>query len=168
MWFQCFFRRVHPDLALFKRELRKKMKLWDTKGTDTQGVKTLPDAVTRIPPSLLLQNSMLPVEPNYSTYYNVVMEQMERLKRITEIRESGLAEVNHMPDEDVSKFLKACLDANEERCREMSTKKKRTLLCHVLEVIREGGIPVEHTYDHEDDDQNCIVCCIKRVNVFKR
>ena len=165
MWFQCFFRRVHPDLALFKRELRKKMKIWDTKGADTQGVITLPDAVTRVPPSLLLRNSMLPVEPHYSTYYNVMMEQ---LKRITEIRESGLAEVNQMPDEDVSKFLKACLDANEERCREMSTKKKRTLLCHVLEVIREGGIPVEHTYDHEDDDQNCIVCCIKRVNVFKR
>lgn len=88
------------------------MKLWDTKGTDTQGVKTLPDAVTRIPPSLLLQNSMLPVEPNYSTYYNVVMEQMERLKRITEIRESEVAEVNQMPDEDVDMLLKACLDAS--------------------------------------------------------
>ena len=165
MWFQCFFRRVHPDLALFKRELRKKMKIWDTKGADTQGVITLPDAVTRVPPSLLLRNSMLPVEPHYSTYYNVMMEQ---LKRITEIRESGLAEVNQMPDEDVSKFLKACLDANEERCREMSTKKKRTLLCHVLEVIREAGRLVEHPYDHEDDDQNCIVCYIKCINVFKR
>lgn len=161
MWFQCFFRRVHPDLALFKRELRKKMKLWDTKGTDTQGVKTLPDAVTRIPPSLLLQNSTLPVEPNYSTYYNVVMEQMERLKRITEIRESGLAEVNQMADEDVEKFLKACLDAmSEERRRDMPTKKKRALLRHVLEAVREGGIPVDHPYDHEGDDQNCIVCYI--------
>ena len=135
MWFQCFFRRVHPDLALFKRELRKKMKIWDAKGTDTQGVKTLPDAVTRVPPYLLLRNSMLPVEPNYSRYYNVMMEQ---LKRITEIRESGLAEVNQMPDEDVDKLLKACLDANEERCREMPTKKKRTLLRHVLEAAREG------------------------------
>ena len=74
-------------------------------------MKTLPDAVTRVPPSLLLQNSMLPVEPNYLTYYNVVMEQ---LKKITEIRKSGLAEVNQMPDEDVDKFLKACLDASEE------------------------------------------------------
>ena len=50
----------------------------------------------------------------------------------------------------------------------MSTKKKRALLCHVLEVIREAGRLVEHPYDHEDDDQNCIVCCIKRDNVFKR
>ena len=109
-------------------------------------------------PVLLLQNSMLPVEPNYSTYYNVMMEQF---KRITEIRESGLAEVNQMPDENGSKFLKACLDAmNEERCREMSTKKKRALLRHVLEAVREGGIPVDHPYDHEDDDQNCIVCYI--------
>ena len=57
---------------------------------------------------------MLPVEPHYSTYYNVVMEQMEQLKRITEIRESGLAEVDQMLDEDVSVFLKACMDANEE------------------------------------------------------
>ena len=111
------------------------MKIWDAKGTDTQGVKTLPDAVTRVPPYLLLRNSMLPVEPNYSRYYNVMMEQ---LKRITEIRESGLAEVNQMPDEDVDKLLKACLDANEERCREMPTKKKRTLLRHVLEAAREG------------------------------
>ena len=39
---------------------------------------------------------------------------MERLKRITEIRESGLAEVNQMTDEDVDVFLKACLDVNEE------------------------------------------------------
>ena len=54
---------------------------------------------------------MLPVEPNYTTYYNVVMEQ---LKRITEIREPGLAEVDQMPDEDVDMLLKACLDANEE------------------------------------------------------
>ena len=50
----------------------------------------------------------------------------------------------------------------------MSTKKKRALLCHVLEVIREVGIPVDHSYVYEDDDQNCIVCCIKRDNVFKR
>ena len=62
MWFQCFFRRVHPDLALFKRELRKKVKLWDAKGTDTI---TLPDAVTRVPPSLLLRNRVLPVESHY-------------------------------------------------------------------------------------------------------
>ena len=54
---------------------------------------------------------MLLVEPNYSRYYNVVMEQ---LKRITEIRESEVAEVNQMPDENGSMFLKACLDANEE------------------------------------------------------
>ena len=67
------------------------MKIWDAKGADTQSVTTLMDAVTRVPPSLLLRNSMLPVEPNYSTYYNVMMEQF---KRITEIRESGLAEVN--------------------------------------------------------------------------
>ena len=71
------------------------MKLWDAKGTDTI---TLPDAVTRVPPSLLLRNRMLPVEPSYSMYYNVMMEQ---LKRITEIRESEVAEVNQMPDEDV-------------------------------------------------------------------
>ena len=50
----------------------------------------------------------------------------------------------------------------------MSTKKKRTLLCHVLEVIREVGRLIEHTYDHEDDDQNCIVCYIKCINVIKR
>ena len=87
------------------------MKIWDATGTDTQGVITLPDAVTRVPPSLLLQNSMLPVEPNYSTYYNVMMEQF---KRITEIRESEVAEVNPMPDEDVDMLLKACLDASEE------------------------------------------------------
>ena len=47
------------------------MKIWDAKETDMQGVTTLPDAVTRIPPSLLLQNSMLPVEPHYSMYCNV-------------------------------------------------------------------------------------------------
>ena len=141
------------------------MKFWDAARADTQGVTTLPDAVTRVPLSLLLQNSMLPVEPNYSTYYNVMMEQF---KRITEIRESGLAEVNQMPDEDVDKLLKACLDANEERCREMPTKKKRALLRHVLEAVREGGIPVDHPYDHEDDDQNYAVCYIQRVNVFKR
>ena len=111
------------------------MKIWDTKGTDTQGETTLRDAVTRVPPSLLFRNSMLLVEPNYSRYYNVMMEQ---LKGITEIRESGLAEVNQMTDEDVDVFLKACLDANEERCREMPTKKKRTLLRHVLEAAREG------------------------------
>ena len=103
-----------PSSSLFKRELRKRMKIWDAAGTDTQGVTTLPDAVTRVPPSLLLQNSMLPVEPHYSRYYNVVMEQMKQLKRITEIRESGLAEVNQMPDEDVDMLLKACLDASEE------------------------------------------------------
>ena len=108
---------------------------------------------------------MLPVEPHYSTYYNVMMEQ---LKRITEIRESGLAEVNQMPD-DADMYLKACLDAmNEERCREMSTKKKRALLCHVLEVLREVGRLVEHPYDHEDDDQHYIVCYIKCINVFKQ
>ena len=39
---------------------------------------------------------------------------MEQLKRITDIRESEVAEVNQMPDEDVDKLLKACLDANEE------------------------------------------------------
>ena len=134
------------------------MKIWDMAGADTQGETTLPDAVTRVPPSLLLRNSMLPVEPNYSTYYNVMMEQF---KRITEIRESGLAEVNQMADEDVDKFLKACLDAmSEERRRDMPTKKKRALLRHVLEAVREGGIPVDHPYDHEDDDQNCIVCYI--------
>ena len=77
------------------------MKIWDAKGTDMQGVTTLPDAVTRVPPSLLLRNSMLPVEPNYTTYYNVMMEQ---LKRITEIRVLGLAEMNQMPDEDVNMF----------------------------------------------------------------
>ena len=93
---------------------------------------------------------------------------MEQFKRITEIRESGLAEVNQMPD-DADMYLKACLDAmNEERCREMSTKKKRALLCHVLEVVRATGVPVEHTYDHEDDDQNYIVCYIKCINAFKR
>ena len=141
------------------------MKIWDAKGTDTQGETILPDAVTRVPPSLLLRNSMLPVEPNYSTYYNVMMEQF---KRITEIRESGLAEVNQMPD-DADMYLKACLDAmNEERCREMSTKKKRALLCHVLEVLREVGRLVEHPYDHEDDDQHYIVCYIKCINVFKQ
>ena len=93
---------------------------------------------------------------------------MEQLKRITESRESGLAEVNQMPD-DADMYLKACLDAmNEERCREMSTKKKRALLCHVLEVLREVGRLVEHPYDHEDDDQHYIVCYIKCINVFKQ
>ena len=141
------------------------MKIWDMAGADTQGVTTLPDAVTRVPPSLLIRNSMLSVEPNYSTFYNVMMEQF---KRITEIRESGLAEVNQMPD-DADMYLKACLDAmNEERCREMSTKKKRALICHVLEVIREAGRLVEHTYDHEDDEHHYTVCCIKCINVYKR
>ena len=87
---------------------------------------------------------------------------------MTEIRESEVAEVNQMPDEDVDKLLKACLDANEERCREMSTRKKRALLCHVLKVIREAGVPVDHPYVYEDDDQNCIVCCIKRISIFNR
>ena len=144
------------------------MKFWDAARADMQGVTILPDAVTRVPPSLLIRNSVLPVEPHYSRYHNVVMEQMERLKWITEVTESGLAEVNQMPD-DADMYLKACLDAmNEERFREMSTKKKRTLLRHVLEVIREAGVPVEHTYDHEDDDQNYIVCYIKCINAFKR
>lgn len=141
------------------------MKIWDMAGADMQGVTTLPDAVTRVPPSLLIRNSMLLVEPNYSTYYNVMVE---RLKRITEVTESGLAEVNQMPD-DADMYLKACLDAmNEERCREMSTKKKGALLCHVLEVICEAGVLVEHTYDHEDDEQHYIVCYMKCINVFKR
>ena len=87
------------------------MKIWDMAGTDTQGVTTLLDAVTRVPPSLLLRNSVLPVEPNYSRYYNVMMA---RFKKITEIRESEVAEVDQMPDEDVNMLLKACLDANEE------------------------------------------------------
>ena len=39
---------------------------------------------------------------------------MEQFKRITEIRESEVAEVNPMPDEDVDMLLKACLDTNEE------------------------------------------------------
>ena len=60
-----------PSSSLFKRELTKKMTLWDATRADTQGITTLPDAVTRVPPSLLLQKSMLPVEPNYSRYYNV-------------------------------------------------------------------------------------------------
>ena len=79
-----------------------------------------------------------------------------------------MAEVNQMPDEDVDMFLKACPDVNEERCREMSTKKKGALLCHVLEVICEAGVLVEHPYDHEDDDQHYIVCYMKCINVFKR
>ena len=68
MWFQCFFRRVHPDLSSKGAEKED-----DALGRDrdTQGVTTLPDAVTRVPPSLLLRNSMLPVEPKYSRYYNV-------------------------------------------------------------------------------------------------
>ena len=60
-----------PSWSVFKRELRKKMKIWGAIRTDMQGVTTLPDAVTRIPPSLLLRNSMLPVEPHYSMYCNV-------------------------------------------------------------------------------------------------
>ena len=91
---------------------------------------------------------------------------MEQLKRITDIRESEVAEVIQMPDEDVDKLLKACLDANEERCREMSTK--IVLLRYILEAVREAEVPVDHPSDHEDDDQNCIVCYIKRVNVFKQ
>ena len=80
-----------------------------------------------------------------------------------------MAEVNQMPDEDVDMLLKACLDAmNEERCREMSTKKKRTLLRHVLEVVREAGVPVDHPYVYEDDNQNCLVCYIRRISIFKR
>ena len=50
----------------------------------------------------------------------------------------------------------------------MSTKKKRALLPHVLEVVREAGVPVDHPYVYEADDQNCLVCYIKRINVFKR
>ena len=50
----------------------------------------------------------------------------------------------------------------------MLTKKKRALICHVLEVIREAGRLVEHTYDHEDDEQHYTVCCIKCINVYKR
>ena len=50
----------------------------------------------------------------------------------------------------------------------MSTKKKRALLCHVLEVIREAGRIVEYTYDPEDDEQHYIVCYMKCINVFKR
>ena len=50
----------------------------------------------------------------------------------------------------------------------MSTKKKRAPLRHVLEAVREGGIPVDHSYVYEDDDQNCIVCSIKRISIFNR
>ena len=50
----------------------------------------------------------------------------------------------------------------------MSTKKKGALLRHVLEVIREAGRLVEHTYDHESDEQHYIVCYIKCINAFKR
>ena len=120
--------------------------------------------MTRVPPSLLFRNSMLPVEPNYSRYYNVMME---HLKRITEIRGLGLAEVNPMPDEDVDMFLKACLDANEEMQGGVY-EEEGALLCHVLEAVREAGRLVDHPYVYEDDDQNCIVCYIKCIDVFKR
>ena len=50
----------------------------------------------------------------------------------------------------------------------MSTEKKGALLRHVLEVIREAGRLVEHTYDHEDDEHHYTVCCIKCINVYKR
>ena len=50
----------------------------------------------------------------------------------------------------------------------MSTKKKRASLRHVLEAVREAGRLVDHPYVYEDDDQNCIVCYIKCIDVFKR
>ena len=53
-----------------------------------------------------------------------------------------------------------------KRCRDMSTK--MVILRYILEVVREAEVPVDHPYDHEDDDQNCIVCYIQRVNVFKQ
>ena len=50
----------------------------------------------------------------------------------------------------------------------MSTMKKRALLRHALETVREAGRLIELPYDHEDDYQYCIVCYIQRVNVFKQ
>lgn len=48
----------------------------------------------------------------------------------------------------------------------MSTK--MVILRYILEAVREAEVPVDPPYDREDDDQNCIVCYIKRVNVFKQ
>ena len=158
IWFQCFFRRVHLDLALFKRELRKKVKLWDMKGTDAI---TLPDAVTRVPPSLLFPNSMLPVESHY-----VLQRDDGATKEDYWNRGIGTGRSESNVRWRCRLVLKVCLDASEERCREMSTK--IVLLRYILEAVREAEVPVDHPSDHEDDDQNCIVCYIKRVNVFKQ
>ena len=40
-------------------------------------------------------------------------------------------------------------------------------LRHVLKAVREGGIPVDHPYNHHDD-QNCIVCYIYYISIYKQ
>ena len=169
MWFRCFFPRVHSDLGLFRRELRKKMELWDKKRPNMDGVQPLSDAVTRVMPSLLIRNSMLPVEPSYTTYYNVVMEQMTKLKKIIELRESGVAEVDGMTEEEVEGYLKACVDAlSDEKRNGMHTKKKRVLLRHVLEAVREAHVEVDLPRIPTNDEDHCNGCYINSIRVFKR
>lgn len=92
-------------------------------------------------PSLLLQNSVLPTEPDIAAYCREIMEKPDELKKMAEIRESRIVEVEALPDEHVDKFLRACVNAlSEERRRGMSSK-KRVVLRHMLEAVREAGVP---------------------------
>lgn len=92
-------------------------------------------------PSLLLQNSVLPTEPDIAAYCREIMEKPDELKKMAEIRESRIVEVEALPDEHVDKFLRACVNAlSEERRRGMSSKKKRVVLRHMLEAVREAGV----------------------------
>ena len=106
-------------------------------------------------PSLLLQNSVLPIEPDIAAYCREITEKLDELKKTAEIRESRIAEVEALPDEHVDKFLRACVNAlSEERRRGMPSKKKRMVLRHMLEAAREAEVPVDNPFDGEDGEDS--------------
>lgn len=112
-------------------------------------------------PSLLLQNSVLPTEPDIAAYCREIVEKPDELKKMAEIRESRIAEVEALPDEHVDKFLRACVNAlSEERRRGMSSKKKRVVLRHMLEAVREAEASVDNPFDGEDSEANWYRECI--------
>lgn len=119
-------------------------------------------------PPLLLQNSVLPTEPDIASYCREITEKVDELKKMAEIRESRIAEVEALPDEHVDKFLRACVNAlSEERRSGMSSKKKRVVLCHMLEAVREAGVPVDNPLDGEDSEAYSAICYTECIIAFK-
>lgn len=144
---------MHSTTSFFRKELQRKANGWEKNPIDLRDVRTLPDAVVRVAPPLLLQNSVLPIEPDIAAYCREITEKLDELKKTAEIRESRIAEVEALPDEHVDKFLRACVNAlSEERRRGMPSKKKRMVLRHMLEAAREAEVPVDNPFDGEDSE----------------